>query len=156
MKLNENDARAVDMLLNGLSETSAATAADGQGPAGTSTGAAHTAATPVGDAPTSGMAATSAASAMSDDLANRVTKVDDLLRLLDYLPAGEPPTNLVQRTMRRVKDARGQAQATTGAAAAVSPAAYSAAAPGSGGASGLSQSLHRSPAAGGDDDPATL
>lgn len=153
MTLNENDARAVDMLLNGLSEGSTAGAAEGQADQGTSTGTVA-----VGHVPAQAAGATSAVSAMSDDLANRVTQADGMLRLLDYLPADEPSANLVQRTMRRIEEARTRGRAASAAASAhvgVSGAGLSAgAAAPSGG--GLSQGLHLSPNAGGEEDPSTL
>ena len=39
-------------------------------------------------------------------LAARVAKVDAMLKLLDCLPAAEPPADLVQRTLGRVEQAR--------------------------------------------------
>lgn len=109
MKLNEIDSRAVEMLLNGLQGhpdgSAAAGAADGTGRAGTFTGN-----PPAGSAPSGVAGATSAVSAMSDDLAKRVTHVDDMLRLLDYLPTEEPPASLVQRTIQRIEEARLQAR----------------------------------------------
>lgn len=126
MKLNENDARAVDMLLNGLPVGSAAGVADRRD--GTSTGAAGAA------------GATSAVNAMSDDLANRVTKVDDMLRLLDYLPADEPPANLVQKTLRRIEESRSVADAHPAVGAGARPGTT------------IGQGLHRSPDAAGEED----
>ena len=138
MKLNDNDAHAVDMLLNGLPAGSAAAgAADGRAKQGTSTGAAAFAAA----------SASSAVSAMSEDMANRVTHMDQMLRLLDYLPVEEPSPELVQRTMRRIQEAH--RQAGTPARAGISPAAMTHPS----GAAGI-QGLHLSPGAG-DEDPAS-
>ncbi len=125
MKLNENDARAVDMLLDGLPVGSAGTADRRDG-------------TPTGAAGAAG--ATSAVNAMSDDLANRITKVDDMLRLLDYLPADEPPANLVQKTLRRIEESRGVAESHPAVGAGARPGAT------------ISQGLHRSPDAAGEED----
>jgi hypothetical protein len=144
MKLNENDARAVDILLNGMPQESAVTAADGNGGPGPSTSGAQGADShrPAG--------AMSGVNAMSEDLANRVANVDQMLRLLDYLPVDEPSEGLVQRTVQRVAEARlrGMPALPRGA---VSPGA---AAHGSA-AANMSHNLHRSPAAGGDEDAAT-
>jgi hypothetical protein len=85
---------------------------------------------------------------MSDEMANRVTHVDDLLKLLDYLPADEPPATLVQRTMQRIDETRVQGRITpAGAHLGAPPPAR----PGAGFGSGLA----RSPSAGGDEDPAS-
>ena len=42
----------------------------------------------------------------SEGLAGRVAKVDAMLKLLDHLPAGDPPADLVQKTLGRVDQAR--------------------------------------------------
>jgi hypothetical protein len=141
MKLNENDARAVDILLNGMPQESAVTeSADGNGGPGPSTtgvegaGSRH----PAG--------AMSGVNAMSEDLANRVANVDQMLRLLDYLPVDEPSEGLVQKTVQRVAEARlrGTPALPRGA---VSPGAAQGSA-----AANMSPNLHRSPA--GDEDAA--
>lgn len=133
MKLNENDARAVDILLDGMPLGPTASAADGSGNPGTSTGAAGQG---FGSPRTA-----STVSAMSDDLAKRVSRADDMLRLLDYLPVDEPSESLVQRTLKRVEEAR--MHAARPAARVTRPSAAAQA----GGAAGgtLNAGLQRSP-----------
>lgn len=147
MRLNEIDSRTVDMLLNGLhghpDGSAAAGAADGRGRQGTSTTGNHLA----GSSPSGAAGATSAVSAMSDELAKRVTHVDDMLRLLDYLPAEEPSASLVQRTMLRIEEARtqGPVAAHGGLGAGTTPAR-----PGAGYTPGIARNPD------GDEEAATL
>lgn len=128
MNLNELDAHAIDVLLSGIhgfpGGSAAARAAGGER---TNNFSAPPGATAV--------------RAMSDELASRVTRVDEMLRLLDYLPAEEPPPSLVQKTMQRIDEARVQARITAGTHLGV-------AAPG--GSAGYERGIVRSP---GDDDP---
>ena len=80
-QLSPEDARAVDLLLDRPAPRRA-------------------------ESPTS--PATNAMTAINNEpgLADRVRAADGLLRLLDAMPAGDPPAALVSATMRRVEDAR--------------------------------------------------
>ena len=134
MKLNEQDARAVDIVLDGQAGATDDRPGDGA--------SAHAASAPVGyqQPPTPGSAVTP----MNDDLAKRVTKADELLKLLDYLPAEEPSDDLVQRTLERVtRDRQGQARR---------PESAPSIGPGQFGSMAETYPLHRSPDAAGDED----
>lgn len=147
MKLSKQDARAVDLVL----DSSSALAPEAGQSKGETTGSFFTHsssgvgpasfAAPDGASGTvNGMGATN-----NDNLADRVGQVDTLLRLLDHLPAEEPPADLVQRTLRRVEEIRGSDTRTrhTGVGSA---GAY----PGSGIAA---SPLRHSPDAGREEDP---
>ena len=142
MNLNETDARAVDMLLSGIQgfpvEPAAMGAAGGTA-AGTSTSAADF---------MQSAGVTGAVSNMSDELSSRVSHVDDILRLLDYLPADEPPASLLDRTLQRITESRLQTPVSPSPAQLNLPA-MSAAPP-----AGFNPSIARSPDHA-DGDPAT-
>lgn len=151
MKLSNQDARAVDLVLDGTS-TLAPEAGKSKGEAvGEATGSFFThsssgvgpASFAVPDGPSgtvNGMGATN-----NDNLAGRVGQVDAMLRLLDFLPAEEPPADLVQRTLRRVEELRGTQRASRHASLG-SGGTY----PGTGIAS---SQIRHSPDAGREDDP---
>ena len=92
-RLGENDAKAVDLLLD---RTFSAT--DGN----SSSGAAHP---PAGNG--NGMNAMSTAevfaSPTDDEVIKRVGAVETVLRLLAEMPAPDPPSDLVQRTLDRIR-----------------------------------------------------
>ena len=112
MKLNDTDARALDMVLSTVDAAAAPTA--------------------------------------SADFINRVNHVDQLLKLLDYLPVAEPPEGLVAKTLQRVEEAR-----TAAPAGAPRAATTSATAAGIGSFSpiGDGYAMHMRPKAGSEDEP---
>jgi hypothetical protein len=64
----------------------------------------------------------------NDGVDKRVNSVAGLLRLLDAMPAAEPPADLTRRTLQRIEqrgwDAAHAPHATTSASAPVHPAAH--------------------------------
>ncbi len=147
MKLSNQDARAVDLVLDGSSAL-APEAGESQGKAtgsffthsSSGVGPASVAAPDGSSGTVNGMGATN-----NDNFAGRVEQVDAMLRLLDYLPAEEPPADLVRRTLRRVEEMRG-AEPQPRHASLGSGGAY----PGTG---ITNPHLHHSPDAGREDDP---
>ena len=104
MNLNETDARAIDMLLGGTEGFPVETAAGAAGGLALSS-------TPLADFMQSA-GATGVVSDMSDELSSRISHVDDILRLLDYLPADEPPPTLLDKTLQRISESRPQVVAS--------------------------------------------
>jgi len=76
MKLGDDDSRAVDLLLDRSNKVT-----DGNGNGGSSV-----CVTPVGDA-----------------VARRIGAVETVLRLVAEMPAADPPTDLVAKTMDRIR-----------------------------------------------------
>lgn len=141
MNLYDLDARAVDTVLDGRPEQRVMQQGDYAGLDSRSFGADG-----IGYAPRPSV------SAMNHDLAGRVTHVDAMLKLLDYLPADEPPANLLERTMQHLGSAtRRPARTATSveAGTALGTSIPGAIAPSS---TGLGQGVHHSPKAGGDED----
>lgn len=108
MKLNDKDARAVDLVLDGPSGLASEAGPQKGQPAGSffkfSSGVGPASPADGASGAVNGMGATS-----NDNLAQRVEQVDSMLKLLDYLPADEPPADLVHRTLRRVEEVRSAA-----------------------------------------------
>ena len=105
MKLNDTDARAVDIVLGGLHDATGGR--DGSNQVETPGDGGLFAYSGGSSSPVTPMTA-------NNDLAGRVSHADDLLRLLDYLPADEPPATLLQKTMQRVEAARESRSAASG------------------------------------------
>jgi hypothetical protein len=91
-RLGENDAKAVDLLLD---RTSSATN-------GSSSGAASP---PAGNGNGLNVMSTAEvfASPIDDEVIKRVGAVETVLRLLAEMPAPDPPSDLVQRTLDRIR-----------------------------------------------------
>lgn len=116
--LSPQDAQAVDLILGGLDQSArnGATGSWGSAWGGTSPGG-----NAAGSKMMSGFTAQTSTSGTSTssgaaNIAGRVDAADRLLKLLDHLPADEPPASLLAATMRRVEEARSADGMPTGPA----------------------------------------
>ena len=117
-QLSPQDAQVVDLLLD--ADLTGSTATDGAfggwGAAGLGWGMIPQGGNAAENHTMTGFTATNSTTNGANSLAGRMDAADRLLKLLDHLPADEPPATLLAATMRRVEEARAAGKGDSSAA----------------------------------------